>query len=74
MTNQVMTTRTEALGLSGIARDAAVRVLKLLDALSTWRRIRRAERYLLEQSDYALADIGVARSDILGALRGEFRG
>lgn len=76
MTNRAMTTPTEAssLGASSfgaMGREAAASLLKLYRAFLAWRLIRQDERYLLEMSDQHLADIGIARSDIIEVLRGE---
>jgi uncharacterized protein YjiS (DUF1127 family) len=78
MTNHAMTTPTEAssLGASSfgvMGREAAASLLKLYRAFLAWRLTRQDERYLLEMSDQHLADIGIARSDILEVLRGERR-
>ena len=70
MTTQTTTARIGANAQVGLAGQ----VSKPLDAFGEWRRIRRDERYLLELSDEALKDIGLTRSAIVGALRGEVRG
>jgi uncharacterized protein YjiS (DUF1127 family) len=66
VTNEMM----DRIGTGRIAREAVSPALGFLDAVVTWWRIRRDERYLLEQSDAHLKDIGLARSDIVQALRG----
>lgn len=45
---------------------------RLLAAYLHWRRLRRDERFLLGQPDHILKDMGIARADIEGAIRGTF--
>jgi uncharacterized protein YjiS (DUF1127 family) len=73
LTNHAMTTPTRASSLWMLGREAAWGLLKLYRAFLAWRLIRQDERYLLEMSDQHLADIGIARSDIIAVLRGDRR-
>ncbi len=58
---------------SAFAQAAAAWIFGLPAALAGWQRIRRDERYLLEQTDARLADIGLDRREIGRALRGDPR-
>jgi uncharacterized protein YjiS (DUF1127 family) len=73
LTNHTMTTPTRVSSLWMTGREAAWGLLKLYRAFLAWRLIRQDERYLLEMSDQHLADIGIARSDIIAVLRGDRR-
>jgi uncharacterized protein YjiS (DUF1127 family) len=50
--------------------NAAVSLLThLARAAGAWFRHRRDYRYLLEQPDHLLADIGVTRAQVVAAMR-----
>lgn len=42
-------------------------------AILLWHRVRRDERFLLDQPDHLLKDIGLARTDISPVVRGQRR-
>jgi uncharacterized protein YjiS (DUF1127 family) len=44
-----------------------------MEALRRWRQRERARRELYGLNDLQLADIGISRSDIEAAVRGELR-
>ena len=73
MTNRAMMTPPLTASRWMLGRQAAVSLLRLYRTFLAWRLIRQDERYLLEMSDQHLADIGIARSDIVEVLRGERR-
>jgi uncharacterized protein YjiS (DUF1127 family) len=48
-------------------------VVRIANAMRDWRRIRRAEPELLAMDDRYLADMGISRSQISDAVRGNYR-
>ncbi len=56
-----------------LAQAAGAWIFGLPAVLAAWYRIRRDERYLLEQTDARLADIGLDRQEIGQVLRGDVR-